>query len=130
MRSGYENRRSNYLALLFPVVLLAAPAFAAEHTCKTPPAPTVPDGRTAEPRQLVTANNDVKVFIEASDQYQQCLNDWMGAEQVVASQAKKAMDPRIKTEHDRLCDENQKEKERVGGLYNAAVSAYRAAHPR
>ena len=116
--------------LLLPALMLAGPAIAAEHACKAPISPSVPDGRTAEARQLVAANTELKAFIEASDQYQQCLNDWMGAEQLAATGAKKAMDPKIKAEHDRLGDANQKEKERVGGLYNAAATAYRQAHPR
>lgn len=122
--------RSVTLAFLFPLLLLTDPTFAADNSCKAPVGPTVPDGKTAEARQLIAANNEVKAFIAASDQYQQCLNDWMGAEQLAATEAKKPMDPKIKAEHDRLGDENQKEKERIGGLYNAAATAYRAAHPR
>ena len=116
--------------VVFPLLLLTAPAFAAANICKPPVAPSVPDGKTAEARQLIAANTEVKKFIADSDQYQQCLNDWMAAEQVAATEAKKPLDPKIKADHDRLGDENQKEKERVGSLYNAAATAYRRAHPR
>jgi hypothetical protein len=110
--------------------MLAAPAFAAENTCKAPAAPTVPDGKTAAAHDLVVAAGDVKKFIADSDTYQQCLNDWFGAEQVAATKEKKEVDSKIKEEHDKLGDQNQKEKERVGGLYNTAAQAYRAAHPK
>ena len=117
-------------AAAIAMTLISAPAFAAENTCKAPTSPTVPDGKTAQAHDLVVAANDVKSFIKASDDYQLCLNTWMDAEAQAAKDAKQPLDGKIKAEHDRLGDANQKEKERIGIAYNTAVADYRKAHPK
>ena len=127
---GKDKKMIRGISAAIALALFAAPAFAAENTCKAPMAPTVPNGKTAEAHDLVVAANDVKTFIKASDDYQLCLNTWMDAEAKTAADAKQPLDAKIKAQHDQLGDANQKEKERIGVAYNTAVADYRKAHPK
>jgi len=113
------------------LVLLAAPAFAQAEKCPAPKSPSVPNGRTATAPELIAAANDVKAFIAASDDYQACLKADLDEQTAAAaaSGGKKGLDPKIKTALEARGDANQKEKERVGNLYNTAAQQYRAAHP-
>src|SRR5215467_6681519 len=110
------------------LVLFAAPAFA-QDKCPAPKSPSVPNGRTATAPELIAAANEVKAFIAASDDYQSCLKADLDAQMQQAAADKKDFDPKIKTALEAKGDANQKEKERVGNLYNTAAQQYRAAHP-
>jgi gas vesicle protein len=111
------------------LVALATPAFA-DDMCVTPYAPTVPDGSKATTEQMKTALDEVKAFLKASDDFQSCLVLYLNQATVEAQKNKKDVDPAIKASVLAKGDANQREKERVGGEYNAAARAYKAAHPQ
>jgi hypothetical protein len=110
-------------------VLLAAPAFAQDR-CSAPIAPVVPNGKTAAAAELVQAQKDVVAFIKQSDDYQSCLLAEIAAEEKEAKDNKKDPDPAVRKALEAKGDANQKEKVRVGTEYNAAATAYKAAHPK
>ena len=113
------------------LVALATPAFA-DDGCVTPYASTVPDGAKATTEQLKTALDEVKAFLKASDDYQNCLLLYLQQQtaEAKASKDKKDIDPTIKASALAKGDANQREKERVGNEYNTAARAYKAAHPQ
>jgi len=110
---------------------LAAPALADSSSCSEPYAPTAIDGNTATPEQLKSAAHDANLFIKASDEYQNCLNaDFMAQQEAAAkSKDKKPLDPSIKAGVEARIASNQKEKERVGAEFQAALAAFKAKHP-
>ncbi|MDB5448106.1 MAG: hypothetical protein JWQ97_3423 [Phenylobacterium sp.] len=107
---------------------LAAPALALA-ACErpTPPAPT--DGATATMEQLVAAKNGVSAFITASDTYQSCVIADLAAQRDAAKKAKTKLDGGVPKAADAAIAANQKDKEQVGAAFNAAVKAYKTAHP-
>jgi hypothetical protein len=111
--------------------LAAAPAFADPSSCYEPYPPAAVDGGTATESQMKHALTDVKDFIKASDDYQNCMNSEFIAMQKKAKESKDKtpLDPSIGQHVQAKIDENQKLKERVGGEYNASVAAYKAKHP-
>jgi len=109
------------------LAFLAPPAFA-QDMCMSPPAPVVPDGKTAEASALIQAQKDVVAFIKASDEYQNCLLAQISALEKTAKDAKMPVDAAAKKALETKGDANQKDKERVGKAYNAAAVAYKAAH--
>ena len=122
--------RAIFAACVLLAALAAGPVRAAPNPCMSPEVPSVPDGKTAAGREMIEAANLVRAYIAESDRYQQCLNTWLAGEMSAAVRARKKSDPRLKEEHDRLGDANQKEKEGIGALYNDAQREFRAAHPR
>ena len=114
------------------LVMLAGPAFAQafEDKCSAPIAPVVPDGKTAAVPQLTQAANDVKNYIKASDDYQQCLLAEITTYETQAKGTKQGIDSNIRKTLESKGDTNQKDKERLGAAYNKAVGDYRAAHPK
>jgi hypothetical protein len=114
-------------------VILAGPAFAQVQftdMCSAPIAPVVPDGKTAAVPQLTQAANDVKNYIKASDDYQQCLLAEITTYETQAKGTKQGIDSNIRKTLESKGDTNQKDKERLGAAYNKAVGDYRAAHPK
>ena len=114
------------------LVMLAGPAFAQgfEDKCSAPIAPVVPDGKTAAVPQLTQAANDVKNYVKASDDYQQCLLAEINTYETQAKGTKQGIDPSIRKTLEAKGDTNQKDKERIGAAYNKAVGDYCAAHPK
>jgi len=110
-------------------VALATPALA-DDGCVTPYAPTVPAGGKATTEQMKTASDEVKAFLKASDDFQNCLALYLQQQTAAAQKEKKELDPTIKASVLAKGDANQREKERVGGEFNAAVRAYKAAQPK
>lgn len=120
------------------LVLLVAPAFAADNRCQAPVAPVVPkDGKTATQQDMLQANKDVVAFIKDSDQYQLCLKASIDD----AQKQLKDLDPKhdqdgairkqLIAQQKDLTDKgdaNQKDKVRLGQAYNAAANAYKSAH--
>jgi hypothetical protein len=110
---------------------LAAPALADPSSCSEPYAPTAIDGNTATMDQLKAAAHDANLFIKQSDEYQNCLNaDYMAQQEAAAkTKEKKPLDPSIKANVEAKIASNQKDKEKVGGEFQAALTAFRAKHP-
>src|SRR3979409_2671298 len=69
-------------------IALTGPTMA-QDPCVAPAAPVIPDGARATPAQIVTAQNDIKVFAAASDSYQACLAT------EISRQKDLALDPNI-----------------------------------
>jgi len=95
------------LAVVFASIAL--PSLAAAR-CDQPYAPDVRLAPNATKEQIATLRDDVQTFIAASDIYQACLQKTAsaGAPALVAA--------------------NQKEKERIGKLFNALLSSFKQAN--
>ncbi len=113
------------------VLGMAAPAFADSSSCSEPYPPTAIDGNAVTVDQLKAAAHDANLFMKASDEYQTCLTaDYSAqAEAAAKSKDKKPLDPSIKADVEAKIANNQKEKERVGAEFTAALGAFRAKHP-
>jgi len=108
---------------------MAAPALADSSVCQEPIAPAAVDGSTATGAQLKSALQDVKTFIKQSDDYQECLYRDLKTQTDAAKKDKKELDPSISAGVDAKIKANQALKEKVGGEFNAAATAYNAKHP-
>lgn len=111
-------------------VMIAAPTLAAE-VCmdKQPAMPKMPDGRTAPAADVIAAANAVKAYVAASDAYQECLKVQIDEMESKAKETKTPVDAKVRANLEKLGDDNQENKERLGAAYNAVAAAYRAAHP-
>jgi hypothetical protein len=120
----------NYASILAlgAVLGLAAPGLALA-ACDRPAAPAVIDGAAATLDQLRAAKGEVSEFMTASDTYQGCLVDDLAQQKAAASKQKTKIDPALAKAVEAKINENQADKERVGAAFNAAVKAYKAAHP-
>jgi hypothetical protein len=78
------------------------------------------------------AHDDVMNFIKASDDYQSCVLADLDRQKQEAAKAKnpKPLDQSIVDGANAKVAANQKEKEKIGAEYNAAVHAYKDAHPK
>jgi cephalosporin-C deacetylase-like acetyl esterase len=115
------------------VLISAAPAMAASSDCgSTPYAPAAVDGSKATEAQMKDAHDDVVNFIKSSDDYQACLYSDLDKQKAAAAKAKTPapLDQGIIDGVTSKVAANQKTKEKVGAEYNAAVHAYKAAHPK
>ena len=110
------------------VVAGALPAMA-QAACTAPIAPASVDGNTVTKEALIAAVANVKAFLAASDAYQDCLNNDLKAQKDKAAAAKVAFDPSIEASITAKGNDNQAQKEKVGNEINAAVTAYKKAHP-
>lgn len=107
---------------------LVAPGLALAD-CQRPTAPAAIDGKTATLEQLIAAKQAVVTFMSDSDTYQSCVIDAFKAKKAAADAAKTKLDPSLAKAADADVSANQADKEKVGGEFNAATKAYRAAHP-
>jgi hypothetical protein len=106
----------------------AAPSFA-DDTCQVPPVPASVDGNTVTKDQMVAAIAAVKTYMTASDTYQQCINDYVTAQNAQADKDKKPHDPNmIQAEGDKVTA-SQASKQTVGDAINASIGVYKKAHP-
>jgi hypothetical protein len=108
---------------------LAAPGLALAESCSPPAAPAAIDGATASLQDVIAAKTSVTDFMSASDDYQKCVLDDLQAQRTAATQAKTKLDPAISKAAEAKVSQNQADKERVGAAFNAAVKAFKAAHP-
>ena len=106
----------------------AVPAFA-EDSCQVPPVPAAVDGNTVTKDQMVAAIAAVKAYQTASDTYQQCITDYVTAQNAQADKDKKPHDTvMIQSEGDKGTA-NEASKEKTVGDLNAAIGVYKKAHP-
>ena len=90
--------------------------------CENPPMVTVPDGNTATTQQLLEAQQNVRTYMSAMQEYLACLNQELVATGDDAlAEFKQLMVMRY--------DAAASEIESVVALFNAQVQAYRAANP-
>ena len=111
------------------VLALVVPAAADSGACSEPIAPAAVDGSTATLQQMKDAVADVKAFLRASDEYQECLIDDYRTQATEARHKKKELDPSVGKEVETKTHTNQLLKIKVGAEYNAAAGAYTAKHP-
>jgi hypothetical protein len=114
------------------MMISAAPALAADACGSAPIPPAAVDGSKATEAQLKDARDDVMNFMKASDDYQSCVLADLDRQKVAAAKAKdpKPLDQSIVDGANKKVANNQKDKEKVGAEFNAAVHAYKAAHPK
>ncbi len=105
----------------------AAPALA--DTCSEPIPPSAVDGSTATKEQMTEARDDTVNFIKASDDYQTCLYADLKAQKLEAVKNKKTFPSSIEDGVNAKIKDNQDEKEKVGGEYNASAIVYKNKHP-
>jgi hypothetical protein len=110
-------------------LVLAAPGLAFAASCERPQAPAAVDGGKASLDELKTAKGAVTTFMSDSDTYQSCVLDDLAAQKAQANAAKSKLDPAVAKAAEEKVSANQADKERVGSDFNAAVKAYKAAHP-
>ena len=108
---------------------LAAPGLALAATCDRPSPPVSVDGSKATLDELKAAKTAVTTFMTASDAYQGCVLDDLAAQKAAATAAKTKLDPAVAKAAEQKVNDNQADKERVGSDFNAAVKAFRTAHP-
>lgn len=101
----------------------------AQTECQAPIAPQAPDGHTATQAQMVAAAGDARNFIAQSDVYQQCLVDYVKAQQDLAVKNKTPFDKSIQADAVSKVKQNQDEKVKVGTDINAAIATFKASHP-
>lgn len=101
--------RISILAVAVAASTMLAGAAQAAERCNEPYAPTIKLGAAATKQDLATLRGDASAFLAASDLYQKCLV------------AKGATQDQLHA--------NQTLKQKVGFEYNAALQAFRAAHP-
>lgn len=114
---------------LSAVLGLAAPGLALAAGCDRPTPPASVDGSKASLDQLKAAKGAVTEFMTASDAYQGCVMDDLASQRAAATTAKTKLAPAVAKAAQEKVDQNQADKERVGGEFNAAIKAYKAAHP-
>jgi hypothetical protein len=108
------------------LALLASPGARAQSACIEPTEPPPIDGATATMAQMQAATATVKKYLADSDAFQNCLVNEIAAidvdhEPAKAKALQKQLEPRTNA--------NQARKEHAGDTINAAIKAYKAAHP-
>ena len=109
--------------------VLAAP-LSAQAQCVTPKAPMIPDGAKATPVQIATAQNDVKMYAAASDQFQTCIGREIARQKDVAKQTNVEFDPAIQTSLEGLSATQRKDVERIAAAWGASVQSFNEAQRR
>ena len=116
-------KRFGYAVAFLAVSL--APAIADDAACTAPIPPVAIDGATATDDQMKTMHDDVVNFINQSDDYQNCVVADLDAKKAKAHKMKIEFDPYVAKQAEAAIAENQRQKEKVGGEFNAAVQAYK-----
>jgi hypothetical protein len=110
-------------------VALTAPAMAQDQ-CAAPAAPAIPGGARATGTQIVSAQNDIKAFAAASDDYQACLVREIARQKDLAKQNNVAFDPNIQTALETKAAAQRKDVERLAAAWGATVQAFNEAQQR
>ena len=114
------------VCLAFLGSIITMPAMA-QSACFAPDTPAAIDGATTTLDQLKAAIGAAKNFIARSDDYQDCLGKEVQASKSPSDASKP--DPDVAKRNQALADASQKAKEGVGASVNAAIAAYKKAHP-
>ncbi len=115
--------------LMAGAVLLPAGAAMAANACVRPEPPAVLDGAAATMDQLLALKAQVAGFIATSDTYQTCMEKDLAAQRAAAKAARTKFPEETAKAIMSQVDANQADKEKAGAGFNAAVKAYKAAHP-
>lgn len=121
--------KSQLLVAALAAAALAGPALA-QDACTRPEAPAIDaQAAAASIETLGAAKQQTLDFIKASDAFQTCVLADVRAKKDEAKASKVAFDNSIADRAQADVSANQADKEKVGGAYNAAVKAYKLAHP-
>jgi hypothetical protein len=112
------------------MVISAAASASAQDQCIAPTAPAIPDGARATPAQIITAQNDIKTFATASDNYQACLAAEISRQKGLAKQTNVEFDSTVQTAMETKAGAQRKDVERVAAAWGASVQAFNAAQQR
>ena len=110
-------------------IALTAPTMAQDQ-CVAPTAPAIPDGARATTAQIITAQNDIKAFATASDNYQACLAAEISRQKDLAKQTNVEFDPNIQAALEVKAGAQRKDVERLAAAWGASVQAFNAAQQR
>ena len=111
------------------LIALTAPAMAQDQ-CVLPLAPSIPDGARATPAQIIAAQNDIKAFAAASDNYQACLAAEISRQKDLAKQTNVEFDPKIQAAIEVKAAAQRKDVEHLAAAWGASVTAFNAAQQR
>ncbi|HMI95480.1 MAG TPA: hypothetical protein VK479_03145 [Micropepsaceae bacterium] len=111
------------------VMAVAAPAWAQDQ-CVAPSAPAIPNGARATPAEITTAQNDIKAFATASDNYQACLAAEISRQKELAKQNNVEFDPSIQAALESKAGAQRKDVERIASAWGASVQSFNAAQQR
>jgi hypothetical protein len=110
-------------------IALTAPAMAQDQ-CIAPTAPAIPDGAKATSAQIITAQNDIKSFAAASENYQACLAAEISRQKDLAKQTNVEFDPKIQAAIEVKAGAQRKDVEHIAAAWGASVTAFNAAQQR
>jgi hypothetical protein len=96
----------------------------AQTNCAAPDQPATVDGAAITSDQLKASVAAARQFMALSDAYQDCLGKEINVQKAAATPDKAVADRNLA-----LVASNQKMKETVGASVNAAIAAYKKAHP-
>ena len=111
------------------LIAFIAPVLA-QDPCAAPSAPKIPSGARAKVAQIIAAQNDIKAFATASDNYQACLAAEIARQKDLAKQNNVAFDPNIQTALETKAAAQRKDVERLAAAWGATVQAFNEAQQR
>jgi len=111
------------------VAALASPAYAQDQ-CVAPKAPPIPDGTKATQTQIVAAQNDIKAFAAASDNFQSCVAQELDRQKALAKEKNVELDPGIQTALEEKGSTQKNDVMRIATAWGAAIDAYTKAQAR
>jgi hypothetical protein len=111
------------------LMAFAAPVMA-QDPCAAPDAPKIPSGARVTTAQIIAAQNDIKAFATASDNYRICLVAELSRQKDFAKQNNVDFDPNIQAGLETKAAAQRKDVERVAAAWNAAVQAFNQAQQR
>ena len=110
-------------------IALTAPTMAQDQ-CVAPTAPVIPDGARATSVQIIAAQNEIKAFATASDNYQTCLAAEIARQKDLAKQTNVEFDPKIQAAIEVKAGVQRKDVEHIASAWGASVTAFNAAQQR
>jgi hypothetical protein len=110
-------------------VALVAPALAQDQ-CVAPKAPAIPNGARATQTQIVAAQNDIKAFAAAADNYQACLAQELSHQKDLAKQNNSELDPGVQTALEAKGVAQRQDVQQVAAAWGTAVDAFNKAQER
>ena len=111
------------------VLALAAPAWAQDQ-CVAPTAPEIPDGAKATSAQIAAAQNVVKSYATASDDYQACMAREIARQKDLAKQTNVEFDPQIQAAIEVKAAAQKKDVQRIAAMWGASVQAFTDAQQK
>jgi hypothetical protein len=111
------------------LIALTSPALAQDQ-CVAPTAPAIPDGAKAAPNQIAAAQNDIQVYVAASDRFQACLGQELAHQKDLAKQNNTEFDPKIQTALEAKGQAQRADAGRLAAAWGSAVDAFNKAQQR